>query len=349
MSEPPTSPAPAAARVSAVRRAVSIAPEQLVRFSALDAQYSLPTVAMPQVAALSLPQWLAAHREQCAAQLRVSGALLLRGFQAPSVEEFETLLREFAGELLHYTYGSTPRALVSGKVYTSTEYPPELRIPLHNEMCYARQWPMKLALMCVTPSPVGGETPIADSRRIYARMPAEVRARFAEHGVMYVRNYGAGLDVSWQDTFRTTERDEVENFCRAAGIEWQWLGEDGLRTRQVCQGVARHPETSEMVWFNQAHLFHVSNLDGETRTLLSDNVGVDHLPRNALYGDGTPIDDDDLAAVRGVLDEEAVRFPWQRGDVLLLDNMLTAHGREAFSGARRVVVGMNQSFALDAG
>lgn len=348
MIEDIANPQPALPRPGAARRAVRIAPEQLVSFAALHASRSLPTLATPQVAALSLPAWLASHREECAAQLRVSGALLLRGFQTPTIEDFETLLHDFSGELLHYTYGSTPRALVSGKVYTSSEYPAELRIPLHNEMCYARQWPMKIAFLCTLPSPTGGETPIADSRRIYTNMPAAIRARFAERGVMYIRNYGAGLDLSWQDTFRTEVRAEVEYFCRAAGIESQWLAEDGLRTRQVCQGVARHPETGEMVWFNQAHLFHVSNLDAATRTLLTDNVASDDLPRSALYGDGSPIDDADLDAVRRVLDQEAVRFPWQRGDVLLLDNMLAAHGREAFSGARRVVVGMNQPFAQGA-
>ena len=332
-----------------VRRAVRIAPDQLVSFSALDAAHSLPLLATPQVAAVSLPSWLAAHRDQCAAHLRVHGALLFRGFQAPTIEEFEALLGDFSGELLHYTYGSTPRALVSGRVYTSTEYPSALRIPLHNEMCYARQWPMKLALLCITPAASGGETPIADSRRIYAHMPPAIRARFAALGVMYVRNYGAGLDVSWQDSFRTDSRAAVADFCRSAGIEYQWSGDDGLRTRQVCQGVAQHPETGEQVWFNQAHLFHVSNLDAQTRALLTDNVSIEHLPRNALYGDGSPINDADLDTVRQVLDQHAVRFPWQRGDVLLLDNMLAAHGREAFSGTRRVVVGMNQSFAQDAG
>ena len=331
------------------RRAVRIAPEQLVSLRPLNAAHSLPLLASPQLACVSLPAWLAEHRDACAAHLRVHGALLFRGFQPPAIEEFEALLRDFSGELLHYTYGSTPRALVSGRVYTSTEYPPELRIPLHNEMCYARQWPMKLALLCIIPAASGGETPIADSRRIFARMPAAIRARFAELGVMYVRNYGAGLDVSWQDSFRTDTRAAVEDFCVSAGIEWEWLSEDGLRTRQVCQGVAQHPETGEKVWFNQAHLFHVSNLDAQTRALLTDNVNIEHLPRNALYGDGSPIKDTDLDTVRRVLDQEAVRFPWQRGDVLLLDNMLAAHGREAFSGTRRVVVGMNQSFAQDAG
>jgi hypothetical protein len=155
---------------------------------------------------------------------------------------------------------------------------------------------------------------------------------------MYVRNYGDSLDLSWRDVFQTTERAEVETFCREAGIQFEWRGKNELQTRQICQAVATHPHTGESVWFNQAHLFHVSNLEPEIRKSLMVSTG--DLPRNAYYGDGSSIEEEALEAIRTAYATETVVFPWQTKDVLVLDNMLTAHGRRPYKGARSIVVGM---------
>ncbi len=240
--------------------------------------------------------------------------------------------------MVEYTYRSTPRTRLEGRVYTSTEYPPGQSIPLHNENAYARQWPTRICFWCVQPADQGGATPVADSRLVYRRLDPELRERFAAREVLYVRNYG-GLDLSWQDVFQTRERAEVESFCRAAGITCEWSA-DGLRTRQRCQAVARHPRTGEMVWFNQAHLFHVSALDAPTRASILELLPEERFPRHAYYGDGAPIEEQALEHVRAVYREAAVSEPWQAGDLLLLDNMLMAHGREPYSGPRRVLVGM---------
>ena len=157
---------------------------------------------------------------------------------------------------------------------------------------------------------------------------------------MYVRNYGEGLDLPWQDVFQTADRAEVEAFCRASGIVCEWRDGDRLTTRQVCQAVARHPRTGDWVWFNQAHLFHVSSLEPVVREMLVEAFGEQGVPRNSFYGDGSPIEESALQEVRGVYAEESVVFPWQQGDLLLLDNMLAAHGRRPYTGERRVVVGM---------
>ena len=162
---------------------------------------------------------------------------------------------------------------------------------------------------------------------------------------MYVRNYGLGIDLPWEEVFQTRERAVVEEYCRQHGIQWEWIGASQLRTRQVCQAVANHPVTGEPVWFNQAHLFHVSNMAPEMREILEASFGVEGLPRNAFYGDGTPLEDEVLADIRAAYDELEVVFPWQAGDLLLLDNMLTAHGRRPFTGERKVVVGMSQPLA----
>jgi hypothetical protein len=47
-----------------------------------------------------------------------------------------------------------------------------------------------------------------------------------------------------------------------------------------------------------------------------------------------------LDEIRKIYQQEAAIFPWQEGDVLMLDNMLAAHGRAPFAGSRKVVVGM---------
>ncbi len=211
---------------------------------------------------------------------------------------------------------------------------------MHNEMSYSRSWPMRIWFLCAQAAPEGGETPIADSRRVFERIRPEVRERFARLGVLYVRNYGGGLDLAWQDVFQTDDRAAVESFCRENGIEIQWREGDRLRTRQVCQAVAAHPVTGAPLWFNQAHLFHVSSLAPAIREHLLAAVSPEDLPRNTFYGDGSPIEDETLDHIREVYERERVLFPWQDGDILLLDNMLTAHGRAPFSGPRKVLVGM---------
>ncbi|MFE4625549.1 TauD/TfdA family dioxygenase [Streptomyces mirabilis] len=332
------------------REAVSLSSGSLVTATPLLDGPAGPIWLRPAVDGVNLLAWADSNRETIRGHLRTQGAVLFRGF-APlrDVAEFEQLISGIAGsELLSYSYASTPRTKVSGGVYTSTEYPAHQEIPLHNEMAYARQWPMKLGFYSIKAAEHGGETPLADSRRVLRAIPAEVRGRFTEHGVMYVRNYGEGVDLSWQDVFGTGDRAEVETFCRRAGIEFEWKPGDGLRTRQVCHATLKHPETGEEVWFNQAHLFHVSNLPDQVRSSLLETTAEEDLPRNAYYGDGSPIDSADLAEVRKALRREEIAFAWQDGDVTVVENMLVAHGRRPFSGARRLVVGMAESYAADA-
>jgi alpha-ketoglutarate-dependent taurine dioxygenase len=295
----------------------------------------------PAIDGLSLLEWIQANREATLQKLQTIGAILFRDFGLLAIRDFEELLTHISGELVDYSYRSTPRTQVSGKIYTSTSYPAHQTIPLHNEMSYSRQWPMIIGFLCVEPSPEGGETPLADSRRVFAQIDPAIREEFSRKQVMYVRNYDDDFDLSWQEVFQTNSRAEVEDYCRKVGMTVEWTGANGLRTSQICQAVAEHPVTGEIVWFNQAHLFHVSSLGTDVRRSLQSGAQGNE-PRNAFHGDGTEIDEAALSHIRAVYENELVTFSWERGDVLILDNMLTAHGRKPYRGPRQIVVGMGR-------
>jgi len=329
------------------RKKVRIAGDGLVQTGSLNPDQPIPCVLRPGTDGVNLVSWAEKNRSFIDEKLTAHGALLFRGFGVPNMDVFQEVIQAVSGsEMLEYTYRSTPRTQVQGRVYTSTEYPADKWIPQHNENAYSRSWPMKLFFYCEKAAEEGGMTPITDSHLVYERVPAEIRQRFAEKGVMYVRNYRTGIDLPWSNVFQTEDRSEVEEFCRQAGIEYEWNGDD-LRTRQICQGVAKHPKTGKMLWFNQAHLFHVSSLEPEVREALLELTSEAGLPRNTYYGDGTPIDVADLDVIRGIYDDLLILFPWEEGDVLLLDNMAVAHGRTPFQGARKIRVGMTEPFGAD--
>lgn len=269
------------------------------------------------------------------------GGILLRGFDIHSVSEFNKFSQVVCPNLLQYTYRSTPRSNLGGKIYTATEYPADQFIPLHNENAYTDAWPQKIMFFCALPAKEGGETPIADSRKVFNRIDAEVIKKFEEKNVLYVRNYSPGVDLSWQEVFQTTEKKEVEKYCFAHSIKYFWNQEGPeLTTKQLCQATLVHPITKEKVWFNQAHLFHISSLNNEIVHSLISELGEKNLPRNAFYGDESPIEEDVLAHIRDAYEQETIVFRWQRGDIMVLDNVLMAHGRRPYSGDRKIVVSM---------
>ena len=326
------------------RKGIALSEKALVKESLAQTGNPLPVLLEPAIDGVDLTRWATNNRELIEQRLLTNGAILFRGFNVSTVGDFETFMQSLVGDLLEYSFRSTPRTQVSGRVYTSTEYPAHQTIPLHNEMSYTRNWPLMLGFFCVEPAAEKGETPIADSRKVFNLIDPTIRDRFAHKQIMYVRNYGAALDLSWQNVFQTKARAEVEAYCRQTGIEFEWKSEDELRTQQVCQAVATHPRTGEMVWFNQAHLFHVSSLNAEVRESLMEAYAGDP-PRNAYYGDGSPIEDDVLDEIRAAYAQEEIAFPWQKGDVLVVDNMLTAHGRRPYRGARKIVVAMGRPFS----
>ena len=323
-------------------RAVGLSGDDLVKTSELGPGVTLPLVVRPATDEVDLVDWARNGLDFIRQKLHTHGALLFRGFGHEGAADFEQLASAVCGGDLFNENGEHPRQSVSGQVYTPVFYPPEQQLLWHNENSFNLRWPMKILFCCVKPAETGGETPIADSRAVFERIDPRIRERFVEKKVMYVRNYGNGLGLNWETVFRTDDRREVEEQCRRTGMTFEWKTGNRLRTRCVRPAVGRHPQTGEMVWFNQAQHWHVSCLDPATRESVLALFPEDDWPRSCYYGDGSTIEDSVMAEILGVYKELEVSFPWRRGDIMLLDNMLAAHGRNAYTGERKLLVSMGE-------
>jgi alpha-ketoglutarate-dependent taurine dioxygenase len=326
------------------RKAVRVSEEGLIKAEPLEAGRLLPLVVQPAVNGVSLLSWAGNNRAFVEKNLLKHGGILFRNFTLKHPDEFEQFIAAVSDEVLEYRERSSPRLHVSGKIYTSTEYPADQSIFLHNENSYQATFPLKIFFRCVTPALEGGETPIADCRRIFQRIEPTVRERFTEKKWMYVRNFGHGFGLPWQTVFQTEDRSEVESYCRSKGIEVEWREGNCLRTRAVRPAVTIHPRTGEPVWFNHATFFHITTLDAPLRDALLAEFKPEDLPTNTFYGDGSPIEADVLEQLREIYRQETISFPWQQSDILMLDNLLSAHGRKPYVGPRKVLVGMAEPF-----
>jgi alpha-ketoglutarate-dependent taurine dioxygenase len=323
------------------RRAVSVSQEELVRMEPMN-ETGLPLVIRPSIPGVSLASWAESNRDLISRHLAKHGGLLFRGFEIPRIEDFENIVRSISGDLLEYKERSSPRHAVSGRIYTSTDYPPDQPIFLHNENSYQAAWPRRIFFYAAKAATEGGATPIADVRKVYQRVDPEVRDRFIAKRWMVVRNYGDGFGLPWQEVYQTDDRAQVEEHCRKSGIQFEWKdGGERLRTRAVRNAVARHPDTDDLCWFNHATFFNVSTLTPSIREMLLEEFAEEDLPSNTYYGDGSRIEPDVLDHLRACYDAETVSFPWEVGDLLMLDNMMAAHGRAPFKGERKVLVGMS--------
>lgn len=332
---------------TAAPKPVTLSGADLVRTGPLESADPMPLVVQPAIEDVDLADWAASSRDFLEAKLRWHGALLFRGFGVPTVGEFERFAAAVCPELFG-EYADLPSENEGQKVYRSTPYPPDKVILFHNESSHMHQWPRKQWFYCVQAARERGETPIVDCRAIYRELEPEIRQRFEEQGLLYVRTFVESLDVPWQSFFKTGDREAVSAYCQRAGIEHEWLADGGLRTRQRCPAVITHPVTGEKVFFNQIQLHHAWFLEPEVRRSLIDLYGEENLPRNVYYGDGSPIEDPVAERIEQLYWQQSVQFPWREQDVLMVDNMLVAHARNPYVGQRRIAVAMGEMVQREA-
>ena len=314
-----------------------------IRESLIAAPQPFPLLMEPNEPQLDLIEWIKHNRPLIEEKLATHAGILFRGFELDGIQGFEAFA-EAIQPGLYGQYGDLPKKEGGKNTYRSTPYPERKMILFHNESSHQDRWPRKQMFYCEQAAPVGGATPVVDCRLMYEKLPADLRDKFESKGLLYVRTFTDNLDVSWQHFFKTEDRAEVEARCRAGGIEWRWLDNNELQTRTPGPAIIRHPITGAKSFFNQVQLHHIYWLEPDVREDLLSMFGAERMPRHVYYGDGTPIEDDVMQRIGELYEECAVRFDWQKGDAILLDNMLVAHARDPFEGPRKIVVAMGDMY-----
>ncbi|MEU3572108.1 TauD/TfdA family dioxygenase [Kitasatospora sp. NPDC036755] len=291
--------------------------------------------------------WLNALLPDLRTALQRYGALYLRGLPVASVEDFALVRDVLVPQRTPYREKATPRSSFGNDVYSSTDLPPAQSIRMHNENSYTLTFPGLLMFACLIAPEEGGATPVADCREVLRKLPAPLVERIRSHGWTLHRSYDENISVSWEKAFATEDREEVEKYCAENLISCRWDDEGNLKTVQRRPGIIRHPSTDEEVWFNHMAFWNSWSLDEELRDTLVGEFGADGLPFETGVADGEPLTRDELDTINAAYAEATVRRTWQPGDVLLVDNVLTAHGRDPFRGDRRIVVAMGNPVELD--
>jgi len=298
-----------------------------------------PVIYKPSIDGISLKSWLSDHLSDVENDLTTYGAVLFRGFDVPDRENFREVMEAFDEEFLSYKDRSSPRTEVKDNLYTSTEHPADQVINMHNELSYSHTWPLKIAFYCAKEPSEKGETPIADVRKVLKRLPDELVNAFKEKGILYRRLLQEGVGLSWREVYQTSDPLVVEQHCKTYGMAFNWLEGDKLEIKWHRPAICRHPVTGEHIWFNHGYFFNFMALAPEIRAAFSSS---DELPFNTYYGDGTPVEPEYLQLIYQAYQDECLYFPWKRKDILLMDNMLVAHGRNSFRGEREINVIMMQ-------
>ncbi|MDH6625541.1 alpha-ketoglutarate-dependent taurine dioxygenase [Streptomyces sp. LBL] len=285
--------------------------------------------------------WAAEHRDALRALVAGHGSVLVRGLGLTDPVLAEGVFRQVSGDgLMPDQEPFAPRRRYADGVYSSTKWPANQQMCMHHELSYALEFPGLMLFACLEAPATGGATCLADAAAVLDALPAELTERFEREGWLLTRTYHDEIGASVAEAFGTDDRAAVEHYCRTHAIAWEWQADGSLRTRRHRSAVVRHPVTGHRCWFNQVAFLSEWTMDPEVRAYLVDVYGPDRLPFSTRFGGGDPIDEDVVRTVNEVYEAHTVREPWRSGDLLLVDNIRTAHSREPFDGPREVLAAL---------
>ena len=284
-----------------------------------------------------LLEWGTNNQKFFREELMKYGAILLRGFSFSCPEDFEEFLDVSGFPRMPYVGGAAPRSQVTkGRVLTSNESPPSEPIPFHHEMAQVPNPPAYIFFYCDLPCEIGGETAIAHSNHIYQKFQ-DVGGEFAQKvediGVRYIRimpeedDPTSAIGRSWKSTFIAQTKEEAESKMQELGTTWKWLEDGNVRTEtETIPAIRTDDRTGMKTFFNSMVAAYTGWTDSRNDP-----------KKSVCCGDGSEVNGEVLIKMARVLEEESAVIPWQKGDVLLIDNKLVLHSRRPFAGPRKIL------------
>jgi alpha-ketoglutarate-dependent taurine dioxygenase len=312
----------------------------------LELQHGKPPILLADALG-DAPSWAAEHRDALRAVVAELGAVLIRGLGLRDAAQTTAVFRRLATTLVTEKEAFASRRIYSDGVYSSATWPANQPMCMHHESSYRLEVPSLLMFACLTAPTAGGVTAVADSPTVLDALPKDSTERLEREGWMLTRSYNDEIGATVAQAFGTDDRAAVESYCRTNAIQFEWLPDGELRTRQRRSVVVRHPMTGKRCFFNQIAFLNEWTIDPEVREYLVDMYGDDGLPFNTRFGNGDPIGADIVETINQVYEANTLREPWQAGDLMLVDNIRTAHSREAYQGPREILVGMADPIRLD--
>lgn len=314
----------------------------MINFQKTDGQLNFddsvfPSVVLNQGPLQTLEEtnaWIQENITELEAQLRHSGALLFRGFPINSAETFDAFSAAFGYPSFTYkeSLSNAVRINFTERVFTANEAPKEVEIYLHHEMAQTPISPEKLFFFCNSAADQGGATPICRSDQLFKALKLELpelAKDFENKGLRYTTHMPSQDDIesgqgrSWASTLSVASKDEAEKKLAELGYDWQWLSNGSLKAITPILPAVLDLD-GKKVFYNQLVAAYMGW------------QGVRDDPSCALaFGDGSAIPKEGLERIAELSKDFTFDIQWQDGDVALLDNKITMHGRRPYSGERK--------------
>ena len=279
--------------------------------------------------------WIKANKEQFESILSEAGALLFRGFPVNSAETFDAFSSAFGYRNFTYqeSLSNAVRVNFTERVFTANEAPKDVEIYLHHEMAQTPIYPSKLFFFCKSAAEEGGATPLCRSDSLFTALKEQapqLAEDFATKGLKYTtrmpgeNDHNSGQGRSWKSTLSVASVAQAEAKLAELGYSWTWLEDNSLEATTPVLPAVKTLKDGKQVFFNQLIAAYMGW------------KGVKNNPASAItFGDGSHIPKEGLELVNSLSAQFTFDLPWQDGDVALVDNYITMHGRRPFTGERK--------------